>query len=206
MITTCSEIWALSFWGIDVMSSISLVVSSFTACPVPPAGLPCSCPDRFVPVCASNGRTYPSACVARCLGFKDHQFVFGLCRVSNPCAGEPCQRSQRYERPRPRPQAKLCTALLPPSCLCFFFLSLTDSQVVLLGGCDYGQQTKRPLSVQGLLFHVIHRSSVTSTSTHKLWPHSHCLNGLLKTQQKYWNTNSIIKGQFTTISRINMSL
>uniref|UniRef100_A0A8D0AFR5 Reversion-inducing cysteine-rich protein with Kazal motifs n=1 Tax=Sander lucioperca TaxID=283035 RepID=A0A8D0AFR5_SANLU len=58
-------------------------------------GLPCGCPDRFVPVCASNGRTYPSACVARCMGFKDHQFVFGLCRLSNPCAGKPCQRNQR---------------------------------------------------------------------------------------------------------------
>uniref|UniRef100_A0A8C3AEU5 Reversion-inducing cysteine-rich protein with Kazal motifs n=1 Tax=Cyclopterus lumpus TaxID=8103 RepID=A0A8C3AEU5_CYCLU len=58
-------------------------------------GLPCSCPDRFVPVCASNGRTYPSACVARCMGFKDHQFVFGLCRLSNPCTGKPCQRNQR---------------------------------------------------------------------------------------------------------------
>lgn len=66
--------------------------------PCPPAGLPCSCPDRFVPVCASNGRTYPSACVARCLGFKDHQFVFGLCRVSNPCASKPCQRNQRYDQ------------------------------------------------------------------------------------------------------------
>uniref|UniRef100_A0AAQ5XSH6 Reversion-inducing cysteine-rich protein with Kazal motifs n=1 Tax=Amphiprion ocellaris TaxID=80972 RepID=A0AAQ5XSH6_AMPOC len=58
-------------------------------------GLPCSCPDRFVPVCASNGRTYPSACVARCMGFKDHQFVFGQCRLSNPCANKPCQRNQR---------------------------------------------------------------------------------------------------------------
>uniref|UniRef100_A0A672HVZ8 Reversion-inducing cysteine-rich protein with Kazal motifs n=1 Tax=Salarias fasciatus TaxID=181472 RepID=A0A672HVZ8_SALFA len=57
--------------------------------------LPCNCQDRFVPVCASNGRTYPSACVARCMGFKDHQFVFGQCRLTNPCAGKPCPRSQR---------------------------------------------------------------------------------------------------------------
>lgn len=135
--------------------------------PCPLAGLPCSCPDRFVPVCASNGRTYPSACVARCLGFKDHQFVFGLCRVSNPCAGDPCHRSQRYD-PLLNTKAQLCTALLPPSPLCFFFISLTDSQVVFLGGCDYGQQAERPLSVQGLLFHVIHRSTGTSTSTRKV--------------------------------------
>uniref|UniRef100_A0A8C4GJ43 Reversion-inducing cysteine-rich protein with Kazal motifs n=1 Tax=Dicentrarchus labrax TaxID=13489 RepID=A0A8C4GJ43_DICLA len=58
-------------------------------------GLPCNCPDRFVPVCASNGRTYPSACVARCMGFKDFEFAFGLCRLSNPCANKPCERNQR---------------------------------------------------------------------------------------------------------------
>ncbi|CAL8311047.1 unnamed protein product [Merluccius merluccius] len=58
-------------------------------------GLPCDCPDRFVPVCATNGRTYPSACVARCMGFKDHQFVYGHCRHSDPCSTKPCQRNQR---------------------------------------------------------------------------------------------------------------
>uniref|UniRef100_A0A672JRZ8 Reversion-inducing cysteine-rich protein with Kazal motifs n=1 Tax=Sinocyclocheilus grahami TaxID=75366 RepID=A0A672JRZ8_SINGR len=57
-------------------------------------GLPCSCADHFVPVCARNGRTYPSACVARCVGFKDNQFVFGSCRSINPCSPNPCQRSQ----------------------------------------------------------------------------------------------------------------
>lgn len=49
-------------------------------------------------MCASNGRTYPSACVARCLGFKDHQFVFGFCHVSNPCTSKPCLRNQRYDQ------------------------------------------------------------------------------------------------------------
>ncbi|KAM8882007.1 reversion-inducing cysteine-rich protein with Kazal motifs isoform 1-T1 [Synchiropus picturatus] len=58
-------------------------------------GLPCNCPDRFVPVCASNGRTYPSACIARCKGFKDNEFVYGQCRLNNPCAKKPCQRNQR---------------------------------------------------------------------------------------------------------------
>ncbi|XP_034028969.1 reversion-inducing cysteine-rich protein with Kazal motifs [Thalassophryne amazonica] len=58
-------------------------------------GLPCGCPDRFVPVCASNGRTYPSACVARCKGFLDNHFVYGQCRHSDPCASKPCQRNQR---------------------------------------------------------------------------------------------------------------
>ncbi|XP_030205196.1 reversion-inducing cysteine-rich protein with Kazal motifs [Gadus morhua] len=58
-------------------------------------GLPCGCPDHFVPVCATNGRTYPSACVARCMGFKDHQFVYGHCRLNEPCSSKPCQRNQR---------------------------------------------------------------------------------------------------------------
>ncbi|XP_047424074.1 reversion-inducing cysteine-rich protein with Kazal motifs [Mugil cephalus] len=58
-------------------------------------GLPCSCPDRFVPVCAINGRTYPSACVARCMGFKDHMFVYGQCRFSSPCIVKPCAKNQR---------------------------------------------------------------------------------------------------------------
>uniref|UniRef100_A0A8C2ECJ8 Reversion-inducing cysteine-rich protein with Kazal motifs n=1 Tax=Cyprinus carpio TaxID=7962 RepID=A0A8C2ECJ8_CYPCA len=59
-------------------------------------GLPCGCADHFVPVCARNGRTYPSACVARCVGFKDNQFVFGSCRSIDPCSPNRCQRSQRY--------------------------------------------------------------------------------------------------------------
>ncbi|KAK7124115.1 hypothetical protein R3I93_022277 [Phoxinus phoxinus] len=58
-------------------------------------GLPCGCADHFVPVCAGNGRTYPSACVARCVGFRDNQFVFGSCRSIDPCLPNPCQHSQR---------------------------------------------------------------------------------------------------------------
>uniref|UniRef100_A0A9J7ZNV5 Reversion-inducing cysteine-rich protein with Kazal motifs n=1 Tax=Cyprinus carpio carpio TaxID=630221 RepID=A0A9J7ZNV5_CYPCA len=60
-------------------------------------GLPCGCADHFVPVCARNGRTYPSACVARCVGFKDNQFVFGSCRSIDPCSPNRCQRSQRRQ-------------------------------------------------------------------------------------------------------------
>uniref|UniRef100_A0A8B9RIA1 Reversion-inducing cysteine-rich protein with Kazal motifs n=1 Tax=Astyanax mexicanus TaxID=7994 RepID=A0A8B9RIA1_ASTMX len=58
-------------------------------------GLPCGCPDHFVPVCARNGRTYPSACVARCVGFQDNQFGYGSCRSSEPCSPNPCQKNQR---------------------------------------------------------------------------------------------------------------
>ncbi|XP_048832829.1 reversion-inducing cysteine-rich protein with Kazal motifs isoform X1 [Brienomyrus brachyistius] len=58
-------------------------------------GLPCHCPDQFVPVCAWNGRTYPSACVARCMGLQDSQFQFGSCRDHWPCSPNPCPKNQR---------------------------------------------------------------------------------------------------------------
>nr|AIZ00509.1 reversion-inducing cysteine-rich protein with Kazal motifs [Xenopus laevis] len=54
-------------------------------------GLPCNCEDQFVPVCGQNGRTYPSACIARCVGLLDHQFEFGLC--SSVCNPNPCSRN-----------------------------------------------------------------------------------------------------------------
>ncbi|XP_035287406.1 reversion-inducing cysteine-rich protein with Kazal motifs-like [Anguilla anguilla] len=66
-------------------------------------GLPCECPDRFVPVCAQDGRTYPSACVARCVGLQDNQFEFGTCRNTDPCSPNPCQRNQRC-----LPNRKVC--------------------------------------------------------------------------------------------------
>lgn len=81
------------FWEWPVLF-LPLYCLSFPS--MSPSGLPCNCPDHFVSVCASNGRTYPSACVARCMGFKDHQFVFGQCRLSNPCANKPCPRNQRW--------------------------------------------------------------------------------------------------------------
>uniref|UniRef100_H3CMQ0 Reversion-inducing cysteine-rich protein with Kazal motifs n=1 Tax=Tetraodon nigroviridis TaxID=99883 RepID=H3CMQ0_TETNG len=65
-------------------------------------GLPCDCPDRFVPVCASNGRNYPSACVARCLGFQDHQFVFGTCGMGNPAPASPAPGTRGQCVPRHR--------------------------------------------------------------------------------------------------------
>ncbi|MBN3307358.1 RECK protein, partial [Amia calva] len=66
-------------------------------------GLPCGCPDQFVPVCAKNGRTYPSACVARCMGLTDNQFEYGTCRDSDPCSPNPCLKSQRCI-----PKRKVC--------------------------------------------------------------------------------------------------
>ncbi|XP_018422723.1 PREDICTED: reversion-inducing cysteine-rich protein with Kazal motifs-like [Nanorana parkeri] len=58
-------------------------------------GLPCNCADKFVPVCGQNGRSYPSACIARCVGLLDHQFEFGLCSSKDPCNPNPCLKNQR---------------------------------------------------------------------------------------------------------------
>uniref|UniRef100_A0A8D0G7P3 Reversion-inducing cysteine-rich protein with Kazal motifs n=1 Tax=Sphenodon punctatus TaxID=8508 RepID=A0A8D0G7P3_SPHPU len=58
-------------------------------------GLPCNCADQFVPVCGQNGRTYPSACIARCVGLQDNQFEFGSCISKDPCNPNPCTKNQR---------------------------------------------------------------------------------------------------------------
>uniref|UniRef100_A0A803VCZ2 Reversion-inducing cysteine-rich protein with Kazal motifs n=1 Tax=Ficedula albicollis TaxID=59894 RepID=A0A803VCZ2_FICAL len=58
-------------------------------------GLPCNCVDQFVPVCGQNGRTYPSACIARCVGLQDNQFEFGSCISKDPCNPNPCNKNQR---------------------------------------------------------------------------------------------------------------
>ncbi|XP_038077039.1 reversion-inducing cysteine-rich protein with Kazal motifs-like [Patiria miniata] len=59
--------------------------------------LPCECTDQYVPVCGANGRTYPSACTAKCAAdLEDHQFEFGTCdSLSNPCADNPCPANER---------------------------------------------------------------------------------------------------------------
>ncbi|XP_036117740.1 reversion-inducing cysteine-rich protein with Kazal motifs [Molossus molossus] len=69
-------------------------------------GLPCNCADQFVPVCGQNGRTYPSACIARCVGLQDHQFEFGSCISKDPCNPNPCPKNQRCI---PKPQVCLTT-------------------------------------------------------------------------------------------------
>ncbi|XP_030571059.1 reversion-inducing cysteine-rich protein with Kazal motifs isoform X1 [Drosophila novamexicana] len=49
--------------------------------------LPCNCPAHYVPVCGFNGNTYPSACVAKCLGLMENSFVYGACNARNACQG-----------------------------------------------------------------------------------------------------------------------
>uniref|UniRef100_UPI00358FF050 reversion-inducing cysteine-rich protein with Kazal motifs n=1 Tax=Myxine glutinosa TaxID=7769 RepID=UPI00358FF050 len=58
-------------------------------------GLPCNCADHFVPVCAVTGRTYPSACLARCSGLSNTQITYGSCNKHNPCSSQPCPSNQR---------------------------------------------------------------------------------------------------------------
>lgn len=52
--------------------------------------LPCNCPLQYVPVCARNGNTYPSACIAKCAGIQDGDIQFGPCRARDPCDGIEC--------------------------------------------------------------------------------------------------------------------
>lgn len=52
--------------------------------------LPCNCPAHHVPVCARNGKTYPSACVAKCTGLHDSDIEFGTCRAQDACLKNSC--------------------------------------------------------------------------------------------------------------------
>lgn len=52
--------------------------------------LPCNCPPHYVPVCARNGKTYPSACLAKCSGLHEIEFEFGSCESKNPCERHDC--------------------------------------------------------------------------------------------------------------------
>ncbi|XP_042330486.1 reversion-inducing cysteine-rich protein with Kazal motifs isoform X2 [Sceloporus undulatus] len=67
-------------------------------------GLPCNCEDEFVPMCGQNGRTYPSVCIARCVGLQDNQLEFGSCISKDPCKSNPCLKNQRCI---PKPQVCL---------------------------------------------------------------------------------------------------
>ncbi|XP_043921043.1 reversion-inducing cysteine-rich protein with Kazal motifs [Protopterus annectens] len=66
-------------------------------------GLPCNCADQFVPVCGQNGRSYPSACIARCVGLQDIQFEFGSCTTKDPCTPNNCPKNKRCI-----PKRKVC--------------------------------------------------------------------------------------------------
>lgn len=73
--------------------------------------LPCNCPDHYVPVCGSNGKTYPSACVARCDLLSDDQFEYGACFDSDPCSPNSCNIQQRCV-----PRKRVCLSINHKSC------------------------------------------------------------------------------------------
>lgn len=76
------------------LSSEKISMNHILASRVAFAGLPCNCGDQFVPVCGQNGRTYPSACIARCVGLQDNQFEFGSCISKDPCNPNPCKNQR----------------------------------------------------------------------------------------------------------------
>ena len=51
------------------------------------SSLPCNCPPHHVPVCAKNGNTYPSACIAKCSGLHESDYDFGPCNWNTACEG-----------------------------------------------------------------------------------------------------------------------
>lgn len=53
----------------------------------------CACSRAYEPVCASNGKTYPSACIAECVG--QEQYETGSCDSIDPCNPNPCQEGYR---------------------------------------------------------------------------------------------------------------
>uniref|UniRef100_A0A1B0D106 Reversion-inducing cysteine-rich protein with Kazal motifs n=1 Tax=Phlebotomus papatasi TaxID=29031 RepID=A0A1B0D106_PHLPP len=52
--------------------------------------LPCNCPPHYVPVCGRNGKTYPSACVAKCSGLQDADIEYGACSNKIFCNSSSC--------------------------------------------------------------------------------------------------------------------
>ncbi|XP_054723963.1 reversion-inducing cysteine-rich protein with Kazal motifs-like isoform X2 [Uloborus diversus] len=75
------------------------------------SGLPCNCQDHYVPVCGANGKTYPSACLARCVGLTDDQFEFGACYDSDPCSPNSCHPYHRCV-----PKKRVCVSIRHRSC------------------------------------------------------------------------------------------
>nr|CAI5868539.1 unnamed protein product [Callosobruchus analis] len=71
--------------------------------------LPCNCPPHYVPVCARNGITYPSACLAKCADLNDGEFEHYPCR--NPCKANMCPVGQKCV---PKPQ--ICLSLKHKPC------------------------------------------------------------------------------------------
>ncbi|XP_025206396.1 reversion-inducing cysteine-rich protein with Kazal motifs [Melanaphis sacchari] len=76
-------------------------------------GLPCNCAPHHVPVCGSNGNTYPNSCLAKCAGLSDVDLKFGTCWNDDPCAGDHTCRSDE----RCVPTRQVCLSMLKKSCV-----------------------------------------------------------------------------------------
>ncbi|XP_052848227.1 LOW QUALITY PROTEIN: reversion-inducing cysteine-rich protein with Kazal motifs [Drosophila gunungcola] len=86
--------------------------------------LPCNCPAHYVPVCGSNGNTYPSACVAKC-HLPEGDYVYGACNARNACQAAPpnsCPLGTQCLDNR-----KVCLASMQRPCLQYVCVNATAS-------------------------------------------------------------------------------
>ncbi|XP_054265987.1 reversion-inducing cysteine-rich protein with Kazal motifs [Macrosteles quadrilineatus] len=97
------------------MSHVGLRDVAFTS-------LPCNCPPHHVPVCGRNGRTYPSACLAKCSGLNDADFEFGSCEEKDPCASNPCEEGEACI-----PSKRVCLSLLHSPCPQYQCINIADA-------------------------------------------------------------------------------
>ncbi|XP_054733430.1 reversion-inducing cysteine-rich protein with Kazal motifs [Anastrepha obliqua] len=102
--------------------------------------LPCNCPTHFVPVCGSNGNTYHSACIAKCLGLQDNEMQYGACATLNPC------REGAYNCPAGHQcleQRKICLSSMHRPCLQYQCINLTAdcTSVETRPVCDMQRRT-----------------------------------------------------------------
>ncbi|XP_044759007.1 reversion-inducing cysteine-rich protein with Kazal motifs [Coccinella septempunctata] len=74
--------------------------------------LPCNCPQHFIPVCGSNGNSYPSACLAKCAMLSDSNIDLLPCQ--DPCKTQKCPIGYKCV-----PDPKVCLSLMHKPCTQF---------------------------------------------------------------------------------------
>ncbi|VVC41393.1 Thyroglobulin type-1,Kazal domain [Cinara cedri] len=86
-------------------------------------GLPCNCAPHHVPVCGTNGNTYPNSCLAKCAGLSDMDLKFGPCWNVDPCAdNHVCRSGERCVATR-----QVCLSMLKKSCVQYKCVSEKES-------------------------------------------------------------------------------
>lgn len=74
---------------------------------------PCNCPSHYVPVCGKNGKTYPSACIAKCNGLQDFEFEYGACDLAtSSCHDHDCPAQSVCI-----PERRVCLSAMHRPCL-----------------------------------------------------------------------------------------